>query len=60
MEPEFLSLFHLGPTLFVAAEEVLRLSIPEGAAGNDIDPDEEHNRHDQDYVGLPPFVPEVP
>ncbi|KAK6236468.1 hypothetical protein SCA6_011805 [Theobroma cacao] len=48
------------PTPFVATEEVLRLGIPEGTAGNDIDPYQYHHCHNEYYVGFPPFSPQIP
>jgi len=48
------------PPLFVSPEKVFSLGIFESTAGNDIDPNEHHHRHDEDYVGLPPFSPQVP
>lgn len=50
----------LNPTLLVTAEELLRLGVLEGAAGNDIDPDENHHRYDKNHVGSSPFFSQVP
>lgn len=36
------------------------MGIFESTAGDDVDPNEHHHRHDEDYVGLPPFSPQVP
>lgn len=47
------------PTLLVAAEELFGLRVPEGAAGDDVNPDEDNRGHDQDNVGPPPITPQV-
>ncbi|KAE8666831.1 1-aminocyclopropane-1-carboxylate [Hibiscus syriacus] len=48
------------PTVFVAAEEVLRLGFLEGTASNDVDPYEYHHCHNENYVGFPPSFLRVP
>ena len=48
------------PALFVTVEEVFSLSILEGTAGNDIDPNENHHSDNQYYVCFPPFLSKVP
>lgn len=47
------------PTPFVTAEEVFCLSIFEGTACNEIDPDEYNNCHRQNDIGFPPLFSEV-
>lgn len=50
----------LNPTLFVATEKVLRLSILQSTAGNYIDAYQYHHCHYENYVHFPPFTPQVP
>lgn len=49
----------LDESLLVAAEEFLRLGVLEGAATDDVDPDESDGGDDEDDIGLPPLLPEV-
>ncbi len=49
----------LSPALLVTAEEVFGLGVTVGAAGNEIDPDEDDEGDDEDGVSLPPLFPEV-
>lgn len=49
----------LTTALFVFAEEVFSLGISEGTAGNQIDPYQHYNCHNQNYVGFPPFLSQV-
>lgn len=46
--------------MFVAAEEIFRLGVSESAASNDVDPNQNYNRHNENYVGFPPFSSKVP
>lgn len=47
-------------TLLVTAKEVFCLGVLEGAAGDEIDPDEDYKGDDEDHVCLPPFLPQIP
>ena len=46
-------------TSLVAAEEVLGLGILEGAAADDVDPDEDDGGNDERDVGLAPLIAQV-
>lgn len=60
MNPGAVAIRHRStPTLLIAAEELFGLRIPEGAAGDEVNPDEDNHGHDQDNIGLPPFTPQV-
>ncbi|KAK4765621.1 hypothetical protein SAY86_026711 [Trapa natans] len=48
------------PVSLVPPEEILGLGIPEGAASDDVDKDEDHHRHYKDHVYFPPLIPDVP
>lgn len=49
----------LSPTTLVSAEKIFSLGIFEGTAGNEIDPNQNHNCNNQNYVGFSPFVSQV-
>lgn len=50
----------LNPTLLVPTEEFLRLGVLEGAAGDEIDENEDHHSHNEDDIDSPPFFSQVP
>lgn len=43
----------------VTAKEIFCLGILEGAAGDEVDPDEHHQGDDEDDICLPPFLPQI-
>lgn len=49
-----------GEAILVAAEEVLGLGVLEGAAGDEVDPDEDDQGDDEDHIRPPPLLPHTP